>query len=404
MEALVANAAWDDKPVSRLVRTYLSPERLAVYEEIEALYAARGLDPMHLCQVGAAHAARERPLHDNPRSYLQQQLRSLGFGEILAEGLPADRKEREKLLEETRIQKEFLRTATTAELALQHYVLAQRRRNVQPGTVETYRYVLAKFLSIESIREPAEITKEKLERFIFRPGVSSATKRDQQSRLHGFCEHLRVNRLLATNPTALIKRAKKEVKPIVFLDIAAVRRALEFYARATSARSDVPRYGYLSRFLLNAFTGIRPDEIARLKPDWSDFNFETGTVQIARTKRNDENVTLTLVPALVPLLRIFRDRGLKPYADGKLWDAGRRHAGFPKVNDLLRHTFGSYRYAVRPSFGDLEQEMNNSVAVLRAHYVNTSVTKSQGEAYFALLDEVENMMALTPADSRASTL
>ena len=42
--------------------------------------------------------------------------------------------------------------------------------------------------------------------------------------------------------------------------------------------------------------------------------------------------------------------------------------------------------------------------MLKAHYVKTSVTRQQGEAYFKLLDELESFMALPafyPSKDRA---
>ena len=54
----------------------------------------------------------------------------------------------------------------------------------------------------------------------------------------------------------------------------------------------------------------------------------------------------------------------------------------PWEEDILRHGYGTYRFKLIGSFGQLADEMGNSEKVIRDRYYR-SVSRTTAEAYFA---------------------
>ena len=124
-------------------------------------------------------------------------------------------------------------------------------------------------------------------------------------------------------------------------------------------------------FALGAFTGLRAAELIRL--EWQDVNFARGHVQVAKHKA--KTATRRLVPIqpnlamwLAPYLS--KNEGLV-FASEHAGDraiAQAKAAGVDWPNNVLRHSYASYRLAQCQDAARVALEMGNSPKMLFANY------------------------------------
>jgi integrase len=123
-------------------------------------------------------------------------------------------------------------------------------------------------------------------------------------------------------------------------------------------------------FAIGAFTGLRSAELIRL--EWEDVNFERGYIQVGKAK--SKTATRRLVP-IQPNLEMW----LAPYraksglifvsehaADRSIEQAKAAGTGWP--NNVLRHSYGTYRLAQCQDAARVALEMGNSPQMLFRNY------------------------------------
>jgi integrase len=124
-------------------------------------------------------------------------------------------------------------------------------------------------------------------------------------------------------------------------------------------------------FAIGAFTGLRSAEIIRL--EWEDVNFERGHIQVAKDKA--KTATRRLVP-IQPNLAMW----LAPYRSktrGRVFPsehaadrtiAQAKAAGVEWPNNVLRHSYATYRLAQCQDVVRVSLEMGNSAQMLFSNY------------------------------------
>lgn len=379
---MVASDMYD----THLVRTSLTDAMVADAEECYRRLRGSGLSLIDVVGIGL-QTLRQNTVNHDPRAYLATALTTLGCGAAPTRSENEDAAEFAKRTNEARTEREMMECGSEADLSVAHYVATLEARNVKPHTVAVNRYIVGKFVRSAKITHLADITYDKLFAFVCRPGISSRTSKDQRARLYGYCQHLVDLRLIPENPVARIRPIRQTKKAIVIASVQQVEVTAKIFAEEIPANETFVQGAMLPRFLLYAFSPLRPEEITRLAPDWSNFNFEAHTVQITETKTGRENVTVEIDPRLSAALEHCADSGLSPnYRSRKHWEAWLAKGGIPRrVRDILRHTYASNCYAVDSNLHDLARRMNNSVEILRRHYLNTTVTRSEGRVYFDIL-------------------
>jgi integrase len=132
--------------------------------------------------------------------------------------------------------------------------------------------------------------------------------------------------------------------------------------------------------VIGAFTGVRSAELLRL--DWSDVNFERGHITISAHK--SKTATRRLVPILPNL-----SQWLAPYRNqvGKIFAtrAARRARSIAKSwpNNVLRHSYATYRLAITHDAGRVALEMGNSPSMLFRNYLELA-DEQTATAWFAI--------------------
>ena len=124
-------------------------------------------------------------------------------------------------------------------------------------------------------------------------------------------------------------------------------------------------------FALGAFTGLRSAELVRL--EWDDVNLARGHIQVAKDKA--KTATRRLVP-IQPNLAMW----LAPHRSktkGRVFQASTRQIGRshrPKLpayewpNNVLRHSYATYRLAQCQDAARVALEMGNSPQMLFRNY------------------------------------
>jgi integrase len=164
----------------------------------------------------------------------------------------------------------------------------------------------------------------------------------------------------------------------------------------------------LAWLTLGGLCGLRPFEVLRL--DWSAIQWETKEIRIepylTKTKRAR---TIPIQANALEWLRIAfestageQDAVLPPESTWtNRWRRWRKAnhdlAWWGGKDDVLRHSFGTYRAAVLRNAHSLAEEMGNSVEMVRTHY-DAVVSPSVARHWWAIQPEKpKNVVSIAAA-------
>ncbi len=143
---------------------------------------------------------------------------------------------------------------------------------------------------------------------------------------------------------------------------------------------------------VGAFTGVRSAELLRL--DWSDVNFERGHITISAHK--SKTATRRLVP-IAPNLSEW----LAPYrkATGKIFAtrAARRARSIAKSwpNNVLRHSYATYRLAITHDAARVALEMGNSPNILFRNYLELADERAATSWFLISPQHAKNVIVMS---------
>ena len=199
--------------------------------------------------------------------------------------------------------------------------------------------------------------------------------------LYSFCLKMRWSE---ENPISPIPKKKIFEKEITPLGVDKVQKLLSVGKTQKHSES-------AAALGIMLWTGMRPNEVSRLK--WEDIDFSEKVITV---KKENSKTGGTRQIEMCPLLREWLNP-LKKKSEAKIcpknwlrkWKSLREDAGFKHiwVNDVLRHTYASY-FAKR--FKDLPRLQLNmghrDLSLLRSRYVNmVGIKKSDAKAFFETL-------------------
>jgi integrase len=170
-------------------------------------------------------------------------------------------------------------------------------------------------------------------------------------------------------------------KPRIKRSRPAILGTKEFQALLKRAFSQ-SRFDVLNCLVLGGLVGLRPYEVLRL--EWTGIQFQTSEIRIepAWTKTHRARVIPLAANALVWLKLIAAHT---PKKAGRVmpsestwnnrWRRWREEQDAPLPltwwvgkDDILRHSYGTYRAAVLRNSHNLAEEMGNFVAIVRTYY------------------------------------
>lgn len=199
--------------------------------------------------------------------------------------------------------------------------------------------------------------------------------------LYSFCLKMR---WCEENPVSPIPKKKIFEKEIAPLSVVEVQKLLSV-GKTKKHTESAAALGIM------LWTGIRPNEVSRLK--WEDIDFSENVITV---KKENSKTGGTRHVEMRPVLREWLNP-LKKKSEAKIcpknwlrkWKSLRDEAGFKNmwIQDILRHTYASY-FAKR--FRDLPRLQLNmghrDLSLLRSRYVNMAgIKKSDAKAFFESL-------------------
>lgn len=280
-----------------------------------------------------------------------------------------------------------------AEKAIENFKERRLRRGNQAITAEITASILKKFVGNPKakIARVSGMSPEKVKAFIFDTSVEVRTRRDRYDLLHNFSVFLLDEKHLAKNLTEGIDRPKvTNDGEVAVFKVAQCQALLDAAAAEPCGRKRI-KGAMLPYFASCMLSGMRPDEVKRMKPDWSNFSFENGVITGFRAKKKQTR-TVAMHDQLPGILEKCKAAGLAPgYFSRKAFEQIQRAAGV-KVdgeesawdNDILRHCYGSHHYPLHNDLGYLIKNMGNSEDVLKQSYLNFTVLAKEGAAYFQM--------------------
>jgi integrase len=133
--------------------------------------------------------------------------------------------------------------------------------------------------------------------------------------------------------------------------------------------------------------GLRNEETKRIK--WEKLNFQSDHVYIridADVAKTNSRRIIQTTDAATRLLNYCLEQNLtelRPRNFRKRFDKLKEATGLDWRPNILRHTFGTYRYALSENAEATSKEMGNSPTVLKKYYDGLA-TKREAEKFFEL--------------------
>ena len=133
--------------------------------------------------------------------------------------------------------------------------------------------------------------------------------------------------------------------------------------------------------------GLRNCEACELS--WDKIRFDVNAVSInidARIAKTSSRRHITVQKNAAKLLNYCRDKNLTdPYPKNfrKRFDRLKAATGIEWSSNILRHTFGTYKYAFSENAEATSKAMGNSPTVLKKYYDGLA-TKRDAEKFFEL--------------------
>lgn len=150
---------------------------------------------------------------------------------------------------------------------------------------------------------------------------------------------------------------------------------------------------WLPAIVFGAFAGLRPEEICpnprSCKPGllWENIDWKRKNIEVpAPVAKVRSWRTVEMCDALLAFLEPFREKTgpVAPRVQAtKMYARWVKDSGVPWKSNGLRHSYASYRYPLLKDIGKLANEMGNSPAKCRKHYLRHKYEEESAE-WFAI--------------------
>jgi integrase len=368
------------KRVKQWPRIYTQPNRNGqptYYVDLRSVGAGRpGYATLAEARTRAEQARIGRANDGNAAFTLSQHIRLDAFkaSEILA---PHD----VTILEAAKYyQKHVLayKSAPTVKEIVEKYVTDARQRNLRPRTIGDLCSKLNTFAADFGERRLSDIALDELREWVADDEWEPLTRINYLTKLSQLYLWAMRKRWADSNLTEHIDRPKADdTTPEIF--------SVEQAETLLNHAADFELLPYVA---IGFFAGVRTAELGRL--NGKDINFETKAIRIGAdvAKKRSQRI-VDMQPALRAWLEPYRDAlqaganiiGTNFQRDrNRLVEAARLDEW--KANGL-RHSFGSYHFAMFRNDGETAHQMGNSVVMVHKHY-KALVTREAAEKYWAL--------------------
>jgi len=225
----------------------------------------------------------------------------------------------------------------------------------------------------------ADIPVQALEEFLNSLQVGDRTRNNHRDLMVTFFRWARTQGHLEEGKETAAEKVKRRQLDEHVVEIFSVEEMRSLF---DGLRKDLEAYT-----AIGSFAGLRPSEIVRLEWDAIDFDQRHIFVspQVARKVRSSRYVPLSdnLVAWLEPHRRASGPVTYAKSAELLSRDARARGVTDEWPEDVMRHSFCSYRLAQTKSISVVAEEAGNSDAIIRKHY-RKPIPESQAALYFKI--------------------
>lgn len=279
-------------------------------------------------------------------------------------------------------------TVALPDLTLQNAVerfLMLSEGGITAYTLRDYRHYLNKLATHYSGKLVNEITREDLQDY-------GLVYKDKPQAYNHFVKNVKSffawlvrEDIIPASPAERLNKVKTPPPKRQYLSIEQTKRLLE--GTVEQSPELVP---YIA---LGLFAGLRPTEATRLTGD--DMNVATGIIRITpATSKTNHGRLIEMTPNLKAWLKSF------PVADGERVTSlsttpiAKRLRAIDKgykvglSQDVLRHTYATFKTALTQDSAKVALEMGHSESIAKLHYRGLA-TREEGQGYFSLYPPAE---------------
>jgi integrase len=258
--------------------------------------------------------------------------------------------------------------------AVEQLISSRKSAGLSDRYCQDLRLRLGRFAKDFEKMTVATITAGQINRWLAGLAVAPATRNTFRRDLRTLFSYCEKHNYCQTNEAKKTDRAKEMSKPPRILTV-----------EETTALLNACDDGTLPYAAISLFGGLRASEVQKL--DWSEVDLESGHIEITAAKskisrRRLVPISDNLVAWIQPLAKL---RGpVVPSGLRKSFDAVKTRAGFHQwPQNVMRHSYGSYRLAQCHDVARVSLEMGNSPQMVFAHY-RELVRPKQADQYWKI--------------------
>ena len=264
--------------------------------------------------------------------------------------------------------------------AYDHYLAEKERVGLSNNTTREIKSIMKPLVKGYSYKLTSSIQEVDLTKFIQRGKVAPQTQNNRQKVYHKFFNFCLKQDWISENPLRKYEKIKIVHDTVRVFTPKEAKTVIE-----TVAYKD--HEALLPYITLMMFSGLRSCEASKLS--WDKIRFDENTVGInidAKIAKTSSRRHITVQKNAAKLLNYCNDNNLTvPYPKNfrKRFDKLKAATGIEWSSNILRHTFGTYRYALSENAEATSKEMGNSPTVLKKYYDGLA-TKREAEKFFEL--------------------
>lgn len=228
------------------------------------------------------------------------------------------------------------------------------RKKLAIDTIKDYKWRIGGFFADESIKLAGDITRKRIERFVYRE-ANGTSAGNMLTSINTFCRWLVREEVLSSNPCEAIERPKKEPKDevVIFQPMEAWR----FMRRLEIARPHCVGF-----FAVLLFASLRPSEAEGLE----DADFRKNSIKVTRGKMRGRSRRLA---RLSDQLKAWLEAYPFQVISDRQQRACRKLSPVKWKEDICRHSGISYRVAETNDVPLVAHESGNTEEVIRHDYL-----------------------------------
>lgn len=264
--------------------------------------------------------------------------------------------------------------------AYEHYLSEKKRVGLSKNTTREIKTVMKPFVKEYSYYLTSSIQEADLSKFIQKGKVADQTQNNRQRVYKKFFNYCLKQDWVSKNPLRRYEKIKIIQKTPRVFTIEDAKTVIE-----TVALKD--HEALLLYITIIMLCGLRNCEACELS--WDKIRFDGNAVSInidARIAKTSSRRHITVQKNAAKLLNYCRNKNLTdPYPKNfrKRFDRLKAATGIEWSSNILRHTFGTYKYAFSENAEATSKAMGNSPTVLKKYYDGLA-TKRDAEKFFEL--------------------